>query len=399
MNDEVRVPTRMIHSKAGLIALALAACTDSSSGDGAISPPDSGITARFQQHLDALHAGGIVGVVGEIDDHGTRIQAHSGVAQLGGDQPVPLDGHFRIGSTTKTFVAVVVLQLVHERVLGLDDAVDLWLPGLVSGNGNDGAHITIRQLLQHTSGIYNYSRDVLPEYTPDSFAQLRLKHYEPEDLVAIALQHAPGFAPGASWSYSNTNYILAGMIIEQATGHDWRAEVDARILKPLQLSHTSQPVDELDLPAPHANGYVRFGEGVPLVDTTGMNHTVADAAGALISTTSDLLQFWRALQAGELLGAAEMTEMHHTVPVNDEGDVRPGSSYGLGIIWYPVSCGGGYWSHEGDTLGFSSLNAVSEDGSRAVVVSQTTVPGGPAVDAEDIQLLDDAMCADGSSAP
>jgi len=390
MNGDVRVPTGMTHSKTALIALVLAACTDGSSGNGAISPAD---TARFQQHLDSLHAGGIVGVVGAFDDRGTRFEAHSGVAQLGGDQPVPLDAHFRIGSTTKTFVAVVVLQLVHEGVIGLDDTVDRWLPGLVSGNGNDGTHITIRQLLQHTSGLYNYLRDLLPAFSPDSFAQLRLKHYEPEDLVAIALQHPPRFAPGTSWSYSNTNYTLAGMIIEQATGHDWGAEVDTRILKPLGMSNTSQPADELDLPAPHANGYVQFGEGVPLLDTTDLNHSVAGAAGALISTTSDLLRFWRALQAGELLGAAEMTEMHHTVPVNDDGDVRPGSSYGLGIIRYPMSCGGGYWSHEGDTLGFSSLNAVSEDGSRAAQAFLTTIPGGPAVDAENVQLLDDVMCA------
>jgi len=380
----------MMQYKAALIALALAACTDDKPGNSA---PDSGLTTRFQQHLDALHAEGIVGAVGAIDDHGTRVQARSGVAQLGGDQPVALDSHFRIGSTSKTFVAVVVLQLAQEGVLRLDDTVDHWLPALVAGNGNDGAHITIRQLLQHTSGIYNYLRDLLPALTPDSFPQLRLKHYEPEELVAIALQHPPGFAPGTSWSYSNTNYILAGMIIEQATGHDWRAEVTTRIVVPLQLSNTSAPVDELDLPAPHADGYVRFAEDAPLLDTTSMNHTVADAAGALISTTADLLRFWRALQAGELLGPAEMAEMHHAIPVNDEGDVRPGSSYGLGIISYPLSCGGVYWSHEGDTLGFSTFNAVSEDAGRAVVVSQTTVPAGPAVEAEDTQLLDDALCA------
>jgi D-alanyl-D-alanine carboxypeptidase len=127
--------------------------------------------------------------------------------------------------------------------------------------------------------------------------------------------------------------------------------------------------------------------------TTSVNHTVAGAAGAMISSTSDLLRFWRALQAGELLAAAELVEMHHTVPVNDEGDIVPGSGYGLGIIWHPTSCGGGYWNHEGDTFGFLSLNAVSDDGGRAVVVFQTTNPAGPAIVAEDLQLLDDVMCA------
>src|SRR5689334_20295528 len=109
MNCEVRGPTAMLDSKAALIALTLLACSDSNTGTDASAPLDSAITTRLQQHVDALHAGGVVGVVGEVDDHGTRFQARAGVAQVDGNQPAPLDGHYRIGSTTKTFVAVVVL--------------------------------------------------------------------------------------------------------------------------------------------------------------------------------------------------------------------------------------------------------------------------------------------------
>lgn len=146
------------------------------------------------------------------------------------------------------------------------------------------------------------------------------------------------------------------------------------------------------LPPPYAHGYHQF-DGAALLDVTVMNHTVADAAGAITSTTSDLVEFWRALLGGRLLGPTELAQMQDTVPVNDEGRIRPGSRYGLGIIWYPTSCGGGYWHHQGDTLGFSDFNAVNDDGTRVVVVSQTTTPGGPGVDPEDFQLLDDVMCA------
>jgi len=386
----VRGPSGVFHHKLAIIVLALAGCT---SADEASSAQDRAVAARLQQHLDTLHATGIVGAVGEVDNAGRRLQARSGVAQLGGELPVALDGHFRIGSNTKTFVAVVILQLVHEGAVHLDDPVDRWLPGLVSGNGYDGKQITIRNLLQHTSGIADYTATVFATYTPDTFPTLRFQHYEPEQLVTIALQHPPGFAPGTGWSYSNTNYVLAGMVIKQVTGHDWRAEVNTRIVVPLQMSNTSTPLDEPDLPAPHANGYQLFAEGAPLLDVTLMNHSLADAAGAMISTTADLGVFWRALQGGQLLGPTEMAAMHDTIPVNDEGRVRPGSRYGLGILWFPTSCGGGYWHHQGDTLGFSDFNAVDEDGTRAVVVLQTTTPGSPATDAEDYQLLDDVMCA------
>jgi len=383
----------MVHHKTTpLMALVLAGCTEAAAPGDAIA--DRLTTALFQQHLDAVHAAGVVGVMGEMSDEHGSFQAHSGVARLGSDLPVTSDSHVRIGSNTKTFVAVVVLQLAQEGVLDLDDSVDQWLPALVSGNGNDGTQITIRDLLRHTSGLSDYTQEVVAEYTPDGYPMFRATHYDPEQLVAIALQRAPLFAPGTSFSYSNTNYVLAGMIIRQATGRDWGSEVDARIVAPLRLSNTFAPLDELDLPEPHANGYHEFAEDGPLLDVTLMNHTVADAAGALVSTTSDLLEFWRALEGGRLLGEAEMAEMHDTVPVDAAGRVRPGSRYGLGIIWYPTSCGGGYWHHQGDTLGFSVFNAVSDDRTRTVVVAQTTTPGGAAVDAEDLKLLDEMMCAD-----
>nr|BFE73691.1 hypothetical protein GCM10020092_069920 [Actinoplanes digitatis] len=191
---------------------------------------------------------------------GDTVRARAGVGDQERGSPVPLDGHFRMGSNTKTFVSVVVLQLVGEGRLSLDDTVERWLPGLVTGNGNDGRRITVRNLLQHTSGLYNYTGDITALGSQEDYLAHRYDHYEAEDLVALATKHEPGFAPGTSWDYSNTNYILAGMIIERATGRAWATEVRARILRPLGLSHTSEPGDR-----PYLLGAAR--QGLPAVGT------------------------------------------------------------------------------------------------------------------------------------
>jgi len=202
------------------------------------------LRTRLQHHLDVLHADGVVGAVGQVSDGHERIAAHSGVARLDGTTPVSFDAQFRMGSNTKTFVAVVMLQLVDEGKVRLSDTIDRWLPGVVSGHGNDGTQITIRNLLQHTSGINNYTQELLAGYTAAEYYATRFRHYDPEQLVAIAVAQPPNFAPGTGWSYSNTNYILAGMIIKKVTGHDWSTEVNARILAPLQMLHTFDPRDQ-----------------------------------------------------------------------------------------------------------------------------------------------------------
>lgn len=137
--------------------------------------------------------------------------------QATGDPVRPGDS-FRVASTTKTFVSTVVLQLVGEGRLSLDDTVEHRLPGVVSGNGNDGGGITVRQLLQHTSGLYDYTADLPVLTTRDGYLDGRRTTWSPEQLVAVATKHAPNFEPGDGWSYSNTNYTLAGMIIEKITG-------------------------------------------------------------------------------------------------------------------------------------------------------------------------------------
>jgi D-alanyl-D-alanine carboxypeptidase len=262
------------------------------------------------------------------------------VADLDSREPVDGNGFFRIGSNTKTFTAVVVLQLAAERRLSLDDTVEHWLPGVVHGNGNDGTKITVGELLQHTSGLHNYTDDLQAQVTsPEAYRTLEFRQFSRPDLLNIALAQPPGFAPGTGWNYSNTNYLLLGMIIERVTHDSWQDQVTRRIIIPLGLHHTYAPGASTQLPQPHATGYLFFDRNTR-IDTTAENMSWAGPAGALISTSADMTRFWSAIGRGTLLRPAQARQMRQTVPA-DGGDTAsvPGSRYGLGIFFIPLSCG------------------------------------------------------------
>lgn len=377
------------------VAAALAAALVAGSAVPATAAAPARDDRRLQVALDDLHDLGITGVQGLTRVDGVTTRARAGVGDLERKTPVPLDGHFRMGSNTKTFVSVVVLQLVGEGRLSLDDTVERWLPGVVAGNGNDGRRITIRHVLQHTSGVFNYTNDLAALDSYEGYLAHRFDHYDPADLVALAMKHEPGFAPGTRWDYSNTNYILAGMVIERLTGRPWDAEVRARILQPLGLRRTSSPGDRPSLPAPYAKGYQQWAPGGPLTDTTMFNPTVAGAAGNLITTPTDLARFWQALQRGQLLKPRQMAQLHQTVLADTFQDLMPGVRYGLGIMYIPNRCGG-YWSHGGDVPGMSTANGVSTDGGRVAVLSLSTQladeEAASAVFGRTFRLMDDVIC-------
>jgi len=350
---------------------------------------------QLQAGLDDLRDLGVIGTQGLVRNADRVTRARSGVADRRTGAPMPPDGYFRIGSNTKTFVSVVVLQLVGEGRLALTDPVERWLPDVVSGNGNDGSRVNVRQLLQQTSGIPDYFEDVPAFGSAEGYRQHRFDNVSAADLVALAMRHEPVFAPGTHWSYSNTNYILAGMIIEKVTGRPWSEAVRSRIIDPLRLSHTSYEDDRSYLPRPHSKGYHQFTPGGPLVDTTLLNASYGGAAGGLVSTTTDVARFWQALRRGQLLRPQQMTQMHETVLAETFQGFFPGLRYGLGIFWAPNRCGG-YWAHPGDAPGTAMVNAVTEDGSRAAVVYTNTrladEPAASAVMARSFQLLDETIC-------
>lgn len=355
--------------------------------------------ADLQADLDAIVDTGATGVQALVSRQpGRDMLAVSGEAEAGTGEPVPANGHYRIGSNGKTFVATVVLQLVAEGRLSLGDTVEEHLPGVVRGNGHDGRRVTLRQLLQHTSGIANHTDVVAgPIFaTPESFYQRRYEHFEDHELVAAAMQLRPRFRPGTSWSYSNTNYVLAGMIIEEVTGRSWDDEVTDRIIEPLGLGHTTAG-NGPELPDPHARGHHEFGPGGPLVDTTEFDPSWGGAAGDIISTPSDLERFFRALLGGDLLPPAQLAQMQRTVAaIEFQDEVTPDYRYGLGLAWNSLTCGGGYWNHGGDAPGYQSREGVSEHGRRSVIVSTSTTrtdPAGAQAQAQaTIDLIDHALC-------
>jgi D-alanyl-D-alanine carboxypeptidase len=381
----------------GVAAVAATTATVTSAAAGAAAAATTSAQHAYRQQdlqrdLTAITATGVPGVLAEVRTGARQLRGTSGVADLDSRKPVNGNGFFRIGSNTKTFISVVVLQLVAEHRLSLHDTVGRWLPGAVHGNGNDPGKITVGELLQHTSGLHNYTDDLQAQITSvTAYRKLEFRQFSRRHLLNIALGHRPDFAPGTGWNYSNTNYLLLGMIIHRVTHDSWQNEVTRRIIIPLGLRHTYAPGTRTRLPRPHATGYLFFDKNTR-IDTTAENMSWADSAGALISTATDLTRFWRAIGRGTLLRPAQTRQMRRTVPAGggDSASV-PGSRYGLGIFFIPLSCGGGYWSHEGDVPGYNTIGAVSTDGRTTVVLSLNSNVDDPVLAAE-YRLIDHVMC-------
>ncbi|MEU8087181.1 serine hydrolase domain-containing protein [Micromonospora sp. NPDC049101] len=285
----------------------------------------------------------------------------SGRADLRTGRPMRVDERIRIGSSTKTFTATVVLQLVAEGRLLLDAPIETHLPGLVRGDGHDGRRITVRDLLWHTSGL----PDHVDALDWDWVDRWRYRHYSSAELVAMALAQP---APGAGWHYSTTNYVLAGLIVERVTGRDIGVEITRRIIRPLGLRDTYWPGDSLRIRGPHPRGYALAG-AEQRRDVTEFNMSYGGAGGALVSTLADQNRFFAALLGGRLLDSVRLAEMTQTVPA-DPDRLWPAARYGLGIISTPLAdCGGTrYWGHGGTTPGFRTLGGVTADGRRAQLV-------------------------------
>ncbi|MFI6007869.1 serine hydrolase domain-containing protein [Streptomyces sp. NPDC051243] len=330
------------------------------------------------------------GALAEVRDRTGSAVLTSGVADVRSGAPIRRDSRFRIGSMTKPFVATVMLQLVGERRVVLDDPVERYLPGVVRGHGNDGRVITVRQLLQHTSGV----PDVLDHLGPAEILKDPLAHHDARDLVDIALAHPPTFEPGTGWRYSNTGYLLAGLIIEKVTGHTYGEEIRRRIITPLGLRETYVPGDDPAIPGPHPRGYVRPGADAPLMDITAVNPSVAGASGEMISSGTDLNRFLDALVRGELLRPAQLREMTRTRPTGNPD----GRAYGLGLESRPLPCGGLYWGHTGDMLGSETAGGATVDGRQATVMVNLD-PGGSDAQSDDIKAAVQAALCESRPSP
>ncbi|GLF99779.1 serine hydrolase domain-containing protein [Streptomyces yaizuensis] len=371
-------PPATRRARTGVIALAAAAAVTATAftapAQAAPAPPSatdsvSGPPTGHQETrraLEAVVAAGIPGVVAATRDdrHGTW-RTTVGVGNRTTGAPRSPQDRFRIASITKTFVATVLLQMEAEGRLDLDDSVETHLPGLVHGNGNDGRKISVRQLLNHTSGLFDYLAD--PAYAEkyligDGFLRHRHDTLAPEFHVGVALAHPPLFAPGADASYSNTNYVLAALVIESVAGRDYEDEVRERIIEPLRLRGTSQPRNGIHLPRPSSRAYSTLflpGPDAKIHDVTEMNGSQGWGDGDIISTAGDLNRFFGALMKGKLLPKKQLAAMKTTVWMPNAG-----AHYGLGITRADTSCGIRLWSHGGGIAGSLSGAYTTEDGRR-----------------------------------
>lgn len=365
--------TRTLSAKAGLLVAALAVTASTMATPAASADTAPGHPAVQRALVAAVTKAGAPGIVAEIRDRKGVWFGSAGVADTTTGRKRHQHERFRIGSTTKAFTATVVLQLAAERKLSLDDTVDKWLPGLVQGNGYDGSKITIRMLLNHSSGIFNYGND--EEFFAKGVGQAWYEHrydsYTPEELVKIGLANANGpyFDPGKGFGYSNTNYYLAAMIIEKATGKTYAQELNQRIIRPLGLTGTYLPGGEAKIRGTHPRHYsTLFSQDTnpKIHDVTEMNQSFAWAAGGIVSTTGDLQRFFGALLGGRLLPPAQQRQLF-TDPVDTSvnGKARPwipGTRYGLGVFTQKLSCGVTVWGNGGATYGSWSYAMGSRDG-------------------------------------
>jgi CubicO group peptidase (beta-lactamase class C family) len=290
--------------------------------------------------LANLVAHGAPGVTMTISRAGeTMYSGAAGVASLEDQTPLELTDRFRIYSITKVFVATIVLQLADEGILSLDDTVAQWLddPAVRAIPNVDTA--TVRQLLHHTSGIYDYLDSEDTTFYDDAFFSLDSdwsKVWTLPELLAYASAdyHDPYFSPGEGAHYSNTEYLLLGMIVEQATGNTFEDELSARILTPLALSGTSMEMGAA-LPADVADAYqVIEGE---LVNVTAVNLTWSWTGGGMVSTAADLTRFADSVFSGELLSPASFDEMFTWTPDLNYG--VEGFEWGAAVNRYPTPVG------------------------------------------------------------
>lgn len=316
----------------------------------------------LQALLDQLVAEGATGVLARVDD-GTKVRSYaSGTLQRGSGNPETPAARFRVGSVTKSFTSTVVLQLVGEGKLHLSDPVSRWLPGLVP----NGRHITVRMLLNHTSGLYDYGRD---KRFDAALVADRRHVWAHGTLVRIGTAHAPYFAPGTSWHYSNTNYVVAGLIVEAATGRTLQTEVERRIIGPLKLRQTSLPNFSPFIGGYHTHGYYppSLTGGLGYIDVTDLSPSATWAAGAVVSTAADLARFHGALFGGKLLRPVQQRELETRVKL------KGGVGYGLGIFSLRTPCGT-VWGHNGDVPGYVTWSVNDRAGRRSFVLDMSTAP-------------------------
>jgi D-alanyl-D-alanine carboxypeptidase len=343
-------------------------------------------TARMQKALDQIVDAGVPGALLYTYDKGEVIELQSGLADLAAGSPMGPSTTYRVGSQTKTYVSTAVLQLVARHRIRLDAPARRYLPGLLARV----PHVTVRQLLNHTSGIYEFNEDprVLAPYFAGNLGHV----WKPRQLVRIALSNEPVSKPGGAYSYSNTNYVLLGLMIQAVTHRPLGDVLRGGVFAQAGLDSTTFTPSRT-LPAPAAHGYY-VAEGDAARDFTDLTslYPYPWASGAAVSTAPDVARFYRHLLSGQMLPRRLMAAMKTTNDASDEDGA--GTAYGLGLESFSTRCGTA-WGHGGNFPGYITYVYSSPHGSRQTVLMLNEDPMslpkkeiGPIF----LQLLDQAYC-------
>ncbi|MFG2292812.1 serine hydrolase domain-containing protein [Streptomyces sp. NPDC048603] len=337
----------------------------------ASAPPVSGApdSAALAQVLRNTMAEGAPGAMARYTGPEGVVTKAEGVRDRVSGAAMDTKARFRVGSVSKTFSSVVLLQLVAEGRIKLDEPVNTYLPKLLPDD-----RITVRHLLTHRSGLWDYTEDMFQQTVP-GFEAVRNRTFGYRELVELSLSKPRTTEPGVAYKYSNTNFVVVGMLIEKITGKPVAKEYEKRIFKPLKLKNTSYVHPDTRIKGTHARGYLHPDEaGAPLVDSTEQTVSWAQSAGAVISSPADLNTFTSALLGGRLLPAAQLDEMLNVTPT----DAAKTRHYGLGLRRYDLSCGTSVYGHTGTVQGFYTYAFTTRDGRRSLAAMANTSNKGSA---------------------
>ncbi|GAB7028948.1 serine hydrolase domain-containing protein [Streptomyces sp. NPDC021749] len=333
--------------------------------------PSSGFDpAALQSALDGIHRAGTPGVYAEVRAAGRTWRGASGVADLRTGRPVAADMRQRVGSITKTFTAAAVMQQVEGGRIELDAPIGGYLPHLVPGER--GEKITVRMLLNNTSGIPDYlpyafpslgKFPSLPDISPESLDDNRFREFRPEELIESGLNAPPAGEPGGpTGTYSNTNYLLLGQLLEQATGTTAEECITRNVIERAGLRHTEFPAGP-HIDGPHSRMYEAFyGLIDPPRDYSVYSTSWVRTGAGLVSTMEDLNHFYGELLDGRIVSPSSLAQMQRTVPVRAlDGQLI---DYGLGLQKVTVPGCGTFWGHHGTVWGAATISLTRADGKR-----------------------------------
>ncbi|NML51680.1 beta-lactamase family protein [Streptomyces sp. R302] len=337
--------------------------------------------AALDAAIENVHRAGIPGLFAEVRAGDRVWRGAAGVADVATGRPVTAGMRHRVGSITKTFVAAAVLQLAEAGRIGLDTPIGRYLPELVPGERGDA--ITVRMLINHTSGLAEYlpyaypslkALPVVADTSPQSLDDLRFTRFDPVDLiergVAAPAVGGPGAPDGTPGAYSNTNYLLLGRLLERVTGTTAEQYITRNVIERAGLRDTELPTGPY-VGGPHSRLYEAwFGMIDPPRDYSVYDMSWTGLAGSLISTVADVNRFYRLLLAGEIVSPSSLAQMQRTGPVVSHAGTT--IDYGLGL--YPMEEPGQdtFWGNGGTVWGGGALAMIRADGERQLAVAVNT---------------------------